>query len=213
MEKETIVKKPVLGNMARHFAALFLLCFVAATVVFAVLAVKLPDLRKVMLILLAGCDVIFLLLAYVVPVCACFGHYSYSLSPESITLWRRDEAVMTMKWAETEVSLGSFISKGSEKNPTVCAKAICFTRSGCMRHPQRFPKRALKGAAGELCIAFSKNRLREVYQACGGNICDDVTADGCRLSVPDTQAMTLSLQKLREKEAKAAAKAAKEEEL
>lgn len=207
MENGNAAKKPVLGRLAKNFRLMFIACFVVCTTVFTVLAVKMPDTRNVFLIVMGGCDVVFLVLLYVVPVLACYGNYCYSLSPDGVTLYRKDEEVMTMKWEETEVSLGSFISKGGEKNPAVCAKAICFTRKGCMRDPQRFPKRALKGAAGELCIAFSKSRLKEVFQACGGNISGNIHPDGCRLSFKDTEVMQSSLEKLKDKAAKQAAAA------
>ena len=121
---------------------------------------------------------------------------------------------MSLAWTETESSLGSYIRRGNENNPSVCEEALCFTRKGKMRNPPRFPKRALKGAAGELCISFSKARLREVFLACGGEIAGEVTPDGLRLSASDTGQMLDILSKTRtwakKKTASDAAKAAAE---
>ncbi len=202
---EKTQKRPVMGNSARNARLLFLAVFAVVTAVLTVLAVQFAEPRKVLLTVMAVCDAVLLALSFAVPVLSCFSNYSYALSEDGAVLYHRDEEVMTMKWAETEVSLGSFINKGSEKNPAVCAKAICFTRRGSMRTPQRFPKRALKGAAGELCIAFSKGALRDVYRFSGGNIGEDITADGCRLSQQDTELMLSALHRLKDKAAKAAA--------
>ncbi len=210
--REEAEKYPVMGSKAARTRWLFLLSFAAATAVLTVLAVQLPKVRSVLLIVMAVWDVLSLILSWAVPAAGCFDKYRYSLSVQGVTLYRADEEVMTMPWTETEVSLGSYIVRGNESDPRVCAPAICFARRGYMRRPQRFPKRAMKGAAGELCTAFSKQRLREVYRCCGGNIAEDITADGCRLSKQDTELMLSALHKLREREAQeAAAREAREQ--
>lgn len=198
---EEIVKKPVLGRAPVIFRAVFLGLFAVCTALFAALAVNNAQLRRVYLIIMAGGDVIFLLLAYIIPTCSFFGNYSYALSGGGISLYRREERVMEMKWEDTDVSIGSYIRRGSEKNPSVCAKAICFTRKGAMRQPPRFPKRALKGAGGELCISYSRSRLRDVFSACGGGIAGEVSADGCRLPLKDAEVMNSALKKLKTKQA------------
>ena len=175
---------------------------------------KLPGHRTTLLIVLACAEALLIALCAILPRAVYYSAYTYSLSAEAITLWRKDEAVMSLAWAETEVSLGSFICRGNENNPSVCARALCFTGKGKMRRPPRFPKRALKGAAGELCIAYSKARLREVFLACGGDVSGEVTPDGLRLSASDTQQMLDTLSKTREwakkRAANDAAKAAAE---
>lgn len=200
MEKESTIKKqPVLGKLSLIFKLAFYVCALVCTVIFIWLAVKFEDMRKLYLILMCSFDIVLLLLSYIIPTLSFYENYSYALSAESITLYRKDEKVMEMKWPETDVSLGSYINKGTERKPAVCVKAICFTHTGKMRQPARFPKRALKGAGGELCIAFSKARLKDVYNACGGKVMGNISADGCRLSMQDTELMESCLEKLKAK--------------
>ncbi len=200
MEKGNAVKKQrVLGRLPLMFKVVFYACFAVWTAVFVHLAVKDAEMRKLWLILLCSGDIVFLALSYVVPVFAFYENYAYALSKEAIVLYRKDEKVMELKWADSEVALGSYIKKGSERKPKVCAKAICFTAAGRMRSPVRFPRRALKGAGGELCVAFSKARLRDVFAACGGKIVGDVSADGSRLPLEDAELMASCLEKLRAK--------------
>ena len=214
MDNANVIKRPVMGSRARKCVLqLAVLAGVAALAV-GLLIWKLPKHQTTLLIVLACAQAVLIALAAILPRAVYYSAYTYSLSGEGITLWRRDEAVMSLAWPETDVSLGSFILRGNENNPGVCEKALCFTRKGEMRHPPRFPKRALKGAAGELCIAYSKPRLREVYLACGGAVAEDVTPDGLRLSASDTEQMLGTLSKTRawakKKAANDAAKAAAE---
>ena len=214
MDNANVIKRPVMGNRARE-CVLRLAVFAGLTaLVIGLLIWKLPGYKTALLIVLTCAEALLIVLAAILPRMVYYSAYTYSLSGEGITLWRKDEAVMSLPWAETEVSLGSFICHGNENNPGVCARALCFTGKGKMRRPPRFPKRALKGAAGELCIAYSKARLREVFLACGGDVHGEVTPDGLRLSASDTQQMLDTLGKTREwakkKAANDAAKAAAE---
>ena len=153
MENANVLKRPVMGNRARRCVLVLAVLAGLAALVIGFLIWRLPEHRTALLAVL-GCTIaLFIALAAILPRMAYYSAYTYSLSGEGITLWRKDEAVMSLLWAETEVSLGSFICRGNENNPGVCARALCFTRTGKMRQPPRFPKRALKGAAGELCIA------------------------------------------------------------
>lgn len=204
-EKPEIAKKPVMGAGALVSRAAFALCFAVCTAVFVALAVKMPEKRSVFLTVMAAGDVVFLLLAYIIPAAVFCSKWTYSLDERGIALYKREERAMFMSWEETDVSLGSFISRGSERSPGVCRKAICFTPRGHMRRPQRFPKRALRGVGGELCISFSKSRLRDVFTACGGRVMGDITADGCRISDGDAETMQLALTRLISRAEKAAA--------
>lgn len=204
-QKPEVVKKPVMGAGALVSRIVFALCFIVCTAVFVVLAVKMPEKRGVFLTVMAAGDVAFLLLAYIIPAAVFCSRWTYSLDERGVTLYKREERAMFLPWDETDVSLGSFISRGSERSPGVCRKAICFTQRGHMRRPQRFPKRALRGVGGELCISFSKSRLRDVFTACGGRIMGDITADGCRISDGDAETMQLALTKLINRAEKAVA--------
>ena len=214
MDNANVIKRPVMGNRARKCILLLAVLAALAALVIGFLIWRLPEHRTTLLIVLGFTFALLIALAAILPRMVYYNAYTYSLSGDGITLWRKDEAVMSLAWAETEVSLGSFICHGNENNPGVCARALCFTGKGKMRQPPRFPKRALKGAAGELCIAYSKARLREVFLACGGDVHGEVTPDGLRLSASDTQQMLDTLGKTREwakkKAANDAAKAAAE---
>lgn len=205
LDMPEIAKKPVMGAIAPVSRAALALCIVLCTAIFVVLAVKQPEHRSVFLTVMAAGDVVLLLLAYIVPAAVFCSRWTYSLDESGITLYKRGERAVFMPWDETDVSLGSFISRGSERSPGVCRKAICFTQRGHMRRPQRFPKRALRGAGGEMCISFSKSRLRDVFTACGGRIMSDITADGCRISDGDAETMQLALAKLISRAEKAVA--------
>ena len=217
MDNTNVLKRPVMGNQAKKCALLLVILIVLVTAAGGFLLWRFPapgHRTAVPLIVMICADALLAALAFLLPRAVYYSAYTYSLSGEGITLWRKNEAVMSLTWAETEISLGSYIRRGSENNPGVCEKAICFTRKGEMRKPPRFPKRALKGAAGELCIAFSKARLREVFLVCGGDIAGEVTPDGLRLSASDTGQMLGALSKTRawakKKAANDAAKAAAE---
>ena len=214
MDNTNVIKRPVMGNRARKCVLQLAVLIGFAALAVGLLIWKLPEHQTTLLIVLACAEALLIALAAILPRAVYYRDYTYSLSGEGITLWRRSEAVMSLAWAEAEASLGSYIRRGNENNPGVCEKALCFTRKGEMRHPPRFPKRALKGAAGELCISYSKARLREVFLACGGDIADEVTPDGLRLSASDTEQMLGALSRTREwakkKAASDAAKAAAE---
>ena len=214
MDNANVIKRPVMGNRARKCVLQLAVLAALAALAVGFLIWKLPGHRTTLLVVLACAWALLIALCAILPRAVYYSAYTYSLSGEGITLWRRSEAVMSLAWTETEVSLGSYILRGNENNPGVCEKAICFTRKGEMRKPPRFPKRALKGAAGELCVAYSKARLREVFLACGGNVSGEVTPDGLRLSASDTQQMLDTLNRTREwakkKAANDAAKAAAE---
>ena len=217
MDNTNVLKRPVMGNQAKKCVLVLIMLIVLVTAAGSFLLWRFPapgHRTAVPLIVMICADALLAALAFLLPRAVYYSVYTYSLSGEGITLWRQNEAVMSLLWAETEVSLGSYIRRGNENNPGVCEKAICFTRRGEMRNPPRFPKRALKGAAGELCIAFSKARLREVFLVCGGEIAGEVTPDGLRLSASDTEQMIDILGKTRtwakKKTASDAAKAAAE---
>lgn len=204
------VRRPVLGSKAGVTRFIFFLLFAVVTAVGVYCALEFKDYQKIILIAAGCCDVVLLLLALILPASVGLSGYRYALTPDRITLYRKDEEVMHMLWAETDVSLGSYICRGNEGNPTACAKAVCFTAKGRMRNPQRFPKRALKGAGGELCVAFSKSVLRDVFASCGGAVAGNITQDGCRLPAGDVETMTVCLERLRARAAKQAAKAEKQ---
>ena len=214
MDNANVIKRPVMRNRARKCVLQLAVLAGLAALAVGLLIWKLPEHQTAFLIVLACAEALLIALAAILPRMVYYSAYTYSLSGEGITLWRRDEAVMSLAWAEAEVSLGSYIRRGNENNPGVCEKALCFTRKGEMRNPPRFPKRALKGAAGELCVAYSKARLREVFLAYGGEVAGEVTPDGLRLSASDTQQMLDTLNKTRawakKKAANDAAKAAAE---
>ena len=200
MDNANILKRPVTGNRARKCVLVFAALIVLITVAGGFLLWRFPapgHQTTIPLIVLLFADALLAALCAILPRTVYYSAYTYSLSGEGITLWRKNEAVMSLAWTEAEVSLGSYILRGNENNPGVCARALCFTRKGEMRQPPRFPKRELKGAAGELCVAYSKARLREVFLACGGEVAGEVTPDGLRLSASDTGQMIDTLNKTR----------------
>ena len=197
MDNANVIKRPVMRNRARKCVLQLAVLAGLAALAVGLLIWKLPEHQTTLLIVLACAEALLIALAVILPRMVYYSAYTYSVSPEGITLWRKGEAVMSLAWAETEMSLGSYILRGNENNPSVCAKALCFTRKGEMRTPPRFPKRALKGAAGELCIAFSKARLRDVLLASGGDVAGEVTPDGLRLSASDTEQLLGALSKAR----------------
>ena len=212
MDNEYLLKRPVMGPLAKIWRGVFLALLLVVTAALLYCALKLfPERRDLLLYIMGGVDVVLLLLAYFIPRVSFYSQYSYTLSEEEVTLYQRDEAVMHMKWEETDVALGSYIRKGNINKPKDCAPAICFARTGAMRNPPRFPKRAMKGAAGEFCVAFSKARLRDIYALCGGRIHGEVSADGLRLSENEAATMADAFARIKEKTEKEAARAAAQE--
>ena len=149
MDSTNVLKRPVMGSRARKCVLLLAVLAALTALVIGFLIWKLPGHRTALLIVLLCADALLIALAFLLPRAVYYSAYTYSLSGEGITLWRKNEAVMSLAWAETEVSLGSFICRGNENNPSVCAKALCFTGKGKMRRPRASPNgrsRARRGS-------------------------------------------------------------------
>ena len=109
MDNANVIKRPVMGNQARGCVLVLAVLAALAALVIGFLIWRLPGHRTTLLIVLGCAWALLIALAAILPRMVYYSAYTYSLSGDGITLWRKDEAVMSLAWAETEVSLGSFI--------------------------------------------------------------------------------------------------------